>query len=167
MNIRVLLVDNHTAIRTGLATLLDKEADISIIAEAGSGIEAMEKIRESVPDVLVMDLSLPDMCGTQATRDILAEHPEIRILVLSIFHDNASVIESLKAGVRGYLVKDCAADKLLKAIRTVYQGKPYFCSAAQEIMMKRCAQWSQKSVNMQVTNRTKKEFAFPQTFQEG
>jgi DNA-binding NarL/FixJ family response regulator len=167
MNIRVLLVDNHTATRTGLATLLDKEGDISIIAEAGSGIEAMEKIRESVPDVLVMDLSLPDMCGMQATRDILAEHPEIRILVLSIFHDNGSVIESLKAGVRGYLVKDYAADKLLKAIRTVYQGKPYFCSEAQEIMLKRCAQWSQKSVNIQETNRAKKKFAYPQTFQEG
>jgi len=138
MGIRVLLVDDHTVMRAGLAALLGEESDICIVAEAGSGREALDKAQKIVPDVLVMDLTLPDMGGLQATRLILANHPEIKVLVLSMLLDETCVVESLEAGARGYLVKDCAADELVTAIRTVHGGKPYFCSAAQEIMMKRC-----------------------------
>lgn len=138
MSIRVVLVDDHTVIRAGLKSLLGEESDITVIAEAGSGLEALDKVKESVPDVLVMDLTLPDMGGVQVTRRILAKHPEIKVLVLTMFLDETCVVESLEAGARGYLVKDCAAEELVTAIRTVYQGKPYFCVGAQEIMMKKC-----------------------------
>lgn len=138
MTICVQLVDDHTVVRAGLMALLGEESDIRVIAEAGSGQEALALINESVPDVVVMDLNLPDMGGVQVTRRILAQHPEIRVLVLSMDLDETCVVESLDAGARGYLVKDCAAEELVTAIRTVYRGKPYFCLGAQEIMLKRC-----------------------------
>lgn len=138
MNISVLLVDDHTVIRAGLTALLAEESDIRVIAEAGSGSQALDRINEAVPDVVVMDLSLPDMGGVQAARRILAEHPETRILMLTMLLDETCVMESLDAGAKGYLVKDCAAEELVAAIRTVYEGKPYFCGGAQEIMMKKC-----------------------------
>jgi len=138
MNINVLLVDDHTIIRAGLALLLTEEQDIAVIAEAGSGQEALDKIKQSVPDVVVMDLTLPDMGGVQVTRRILAEHPQIKVLMLTMFLDDNCVLESLDAGAKGYLVKDCAAEELVAAIRTIHQGRAYFCVGAQEIMMKKC-----------------------------
>jgi len=138
MSIKVLLVDDHKIIRDGLSAILQTENDICIVAEAGSGQEALEKVGQSIPDIVVMDLTLPDMGGVQATRRILAEHPEIQVLMLTMVLDDTCVFESLEAGARGYLVKDCAAEELVQAIRSIYQGKPYFCTDAQEIMMKKC-----------------------------
>lgn len=138
MSINVLLVDDHKIIRDGLSAILQVEDDIHLVAQAGSGQEALEKIRLSPPDVVVMDLTLPDMGGVQVTRRILAEHPAIKVLVLTMFLDENCVLESLDAGARGYLVKDCAAEELVTAIRSIHQGKPYFCTDAQEIMMRKC-----------------------------
>ncbi len=138
MSIKVLLVDDHVVIRAGIASLLCEEGDIEVIGEAGNGQEALYKVKATPPDVTVMDLTLPDMGGVQITRRILQEYPESQVLVLTVFLDETCVMESLEAGARGYLVKDCAAEELVTAIRTVYQGKPYFCAAAQEIMMKKC-----------------------------
>lgn len=138
MGINVLLVDDHTIIREGLASILQAEGDIQIIAEAGSGQEALEKLKQCQPDIVVMDLTLPDMGGVQVTRHILAAYPTIKVLVLTMYLDDTCVFESLEAGVRGYLVKDCAAEELVVALRTIQQGRPYFCTGAQEIMMKKC-----------------------------
>lgn len=138
MSIKVLLVDDHKIIRDGLSAILQAEDDICVIAEAGSGQEALDKVNRSVPDVVVMDLTLPDMGGMQVTRRILAEYPNIKVLILTMFLDENCVFESLEAGARGYLAKDCAAEELVAAIRSVYQGKPYFCTGCQEIMLKKC-----------------------------
>lgn len=138
MSIKVLLVDDHKIILDGLSAILHAEDDICVIAKAGSGEEALEKVNRSIPDVVVMDLTLPDMGGMQATRRILAEYPNIKVLILTMFLDENCVFESLEAGARGYLVKDCAAEELVTAIHSVYQGKPYFCTGCQEIMLKRC-----------------------------
>lgn len=138
MSINVLLVDDHKIIRDGLSAILKSEDDICIIAEASSGQEALNKVNCTVPDVVVMDLTLPDMGGVQATRRILSEHPEIRVLILTMFLDDTCVLESLEAGARGYLAKNCAAEELVAAIRAIHQGKPYFCTGAQEIMMHKC-----------------------------
>lgn len=138
MSIKVLLVDDHKIIRDGLSAILGSEDDISIVAEAGSGQEALDKFKDSAPDVVVMDLALPDMGGIQVTRQILAEHPEVKVLILSMLLDDTCIFESLEAGARGYLVKDCAAEELVAAIRSLYAGSPYFCAGAQEIMLRRC-----------------------------
>ena len=138
MSIKVLLVDDHKIIRDGLSAILKAETDITIVAEAGSGREALEKVDQSAPDVVVMDLTLPDMGGVQVTRRILAAYPTINVLILTVYLDENCVFESLGAGARGYLAKDCAAEELVAAIRSVYQGKPYFCLGCQEIMLKKC-----------------------------
>jgi DNA-binding NarL/FixJ family response regulator len=154
MTISVLLVDDHTIIRNGLTAILKTEDDIRIVAEAGDGKEAISKVIEFSPDVVVMDLTLPDMGGTMATRRILAERPDTRVLILTMFLDETCVFESLEAGARGYLVKDCASEELVAAIRSVHQGKPYFCPQAQEIMMRRITRGSTKSNgNPELTNR--------------
>lgn len=136
MNIKVLLVDDHKIMRDGLAAILEASGDIEIVAEAGSGGESIEMALEHAPDVVVMDLSLPDMGGIEAARRIMANNSRIRVLVLSMLMDSNCVLESLEAGARGYLVKACAAEELLEAIRAIYAGKPYFCAEATEIMIK-------------------------------
>ncbi len=135
MSIRVLLVDDHKIMRDGLISLMHDEDDIKVVAQAGTGAEAVEKTIEHLPDVVVMDLTLPDIGGIEATRRILKHDPGIKILVLSMLLDRNCVIESLESGARGYLAKDCAAEELVAAIRAVHDGKPYFCAGAQEIMI--------------------------------
>ncbi len=135
MSIRVLLVDDHKIMRDGLISLMHDEDDIKVVAQAGTGAEAVEKTIEHLPDVVVMDLTLPDIGGIEATRRILKYDPGIKILVLSMLLDRNCVIESLESGARGYLAKDCAAEELVAAIRAVHDGKPYFCAGAQEIMI--------------------------------
>ncbi len=153
MNINVLLVDDHKIIRDGLSAILQTEGDICIVAEAGSGQEALDKVKQSAPDVVVMDLTLPDMGGVQVTRRILAEYPKVKVLVLTMLLDDNCVFESLEAGARGYLVKDCAAEELVVAIRFISQGKPYFCTGAQEIMMRKCLPGATDSGNPALTKR--------------
>jgi DNA-binding NarL/FixJ family response regulator len=144
MNIRVLLVDDHKIMRDGLTLLLEAARDIDVVAEAGSGVEAISKAQEHSPDVVLMDLTLPDMGGIEATRHIVAHNPHIRVLILSMLLDRNCVLESLEAGARGYLAKDCAAEELVVAIRTIHSGKPYFCTDATEIMLKGFASVSEK-----------------------
>ncbi|MDD2853593.1 MAG: response regulator transcription factor [Desulfuromonadaceae bacterium] len=136
MNIKILLVDDHKIMRDGLSSLFSDAEDIDVVAEASGGGEAVEKALEHSPDVVVMDLTLPDMGGIEATRRIMAKKPETKVLVLSMLMDRNCVLESLEAGARGYLAKDCAAEELVAAIRAVYAGKPYFCAGATEIMIK-------------------------------
>ncbi len=153
MNINVLLVDDHTIIRNGLSAILRNEDNICIVAEAGTGQEALLKVKQSTPDIVVMDLTLPDMGGIQVTRRILAKHPEIKVLVLTMCLDEECVFESIEAGARGYLIKDCAAEELVTAIRLIYQGKPYFCADCQEMMLKRCLGSPTAETNSQILSK--------------
>jgi DNA-binding NarL/FixJ family response regulator len=136
MNIKVLLVDDHKIMRDGLVSLLNDAKDIDVVAEASGGEEAIQKALEHLPDVVVMDLTLPDIGGMEATKSIVAQNPGIRVLVLSMLLDRNCVLESLESGARGYLAKDCAAEELVAAIRTVFAGQPSFCAGATEIMIK-------------------------------
>lgn len=157
MNIKVLLVDDHKIIRDGLSAILKSEKDIQIIAEAGTGKEALDKVHCLVPDVVIMDLTLPDMGGMQVTRRILAEYPGVKVLILTMFLDENCVFESLEAGARGYLAKDCAAEELVAAIRSIHQGKPYFCAGCQEIMLKKCMATSTSANPTQILTKRETE----------
>lgn len=128
--IRVLLVDDHKIMRDGLQLLLEQTGDITVIAQAGSGQEAIRLVRELQPDLIIMNLTMPEMSGIEATRRIVAEQPEAKVLALSMLMEQGCVVECLKAGAKGYLVKDCAADELLQAVRTVHNGGSYLCSQA-------------------------------------
>jgi DNA-binding NarL/FixJ family response regulator len=133
--IKVLLVDDHKIMREGLKLILRKEDDVDVIAEAGDGSEEVALARQYVPDVVVMDLSMPGMNGIEATRQICATLANVRILALSMVVDRAYVAEALKAGAKGYIVKDCAVEELTNAIRAIHQGTPYFSQKITEIVV--------------------------------
>src|SRR5664280_697200 len=105
MSIRVLVVDDHMIMRQGLKVLLEKGQDIEVIAEAANGLEAIRLARELIPDLIVMDMTMPEVNGIDASRQILEENPAIRIIILSMVMDQACVAEALKAGATGYVLK--------------------------------------------------------------
>lgn len=123
--VRVMLVDDHAVVRMGFRLLLEGAADITVIAEAESGEEAVRTFPEIKPDVVVMDISMPGIGGIEAIDRILAREPQARILVLSAHEDAMHARRVLKAGAVGYLTKRSAAEELMQAIRQVAQGKTY------------------------------------------
>ncbi len=125
MALKVLLADDHKIVRDGLRTLLEKHDDIVVVGEAEDGREALQLSRKLQPDVVVMDIAMPDLNGIEAARQLLAEYPGIRIAALSMHSDKRFVSEMLKAGASAYLLKDCAFEELITAIRTIMTGKIY------------------------------------------
>lgn len=123
MSVRVLVADDHALVRKGLVALLEKEPGMEPIAEAVNGLEAVNLVKEHQPHVVLMDLAMPHMNGIDATRKLVAEHPEIHIIILSMYSERRLVMEALGAGARAYILKDCAFTELAKAIRTVIEGE--------------------------------------------
>ena len=129
MTIRVLLADDHRMVLDGLRHLIEHESDMLVVAEAQTGEEAYKLWHEIAPDVAVLDLTMPLLNGMDAARRMVAERPQAKVLMLSMHADPRYVRESLKAGARGYLLKEAAASELLRAIRCVHRGD-LFLSAA-------------------------------------
>lgn len=126
MGIRVILTDDHKMIRDGLHALLEQESDIEIVAEAGDGATAVKLARELKPNVIVMDIAMPELSGVKATAQVLADNPDVKVIALSMHSDRQNVARMLEAGVAGYLLKDCAYEELVAAIREVVEGQTYF-----------------------------------------
>ena len=127
--LRVLVVEDHPLFRKGVVALLEAVPDFSVAGVAVSGEEAVARAVELRPDVVLMDLQLPGMSGIEATRSIVGAHPEVRVLVLSLFEDEDSVFLALRAGARGYVLKDADEDELTGAIRAVARGEAIFSQA--------------------------------------
>ena len=125
MSIRVLLADDHRIIRDGLRALLEQQPDMQVIAEAENGREAVKLSKSLSPQVVVMDLGMPDLNGVEATRQVLKDSPSIHVLALSMHTDKRFIISMLDAGASGYLQKDCAFDELVNAVRAVATGGTY------------------------------------------
>lgn len=121
--IRVLCIDDHPLVRKGIAAILSNEADIELVAEGGSGRDAVALYRQYHPDVTLMDLRMPDLDGIGAVKLIRQEFPEARIIALTSFDGDQDIYRSLEAGVRGYLLKETVHTEILNAIRKVYSGK--------------------------------------------
>jgi DNA-binding NarL/FixJ family response regulator len=121
--IRIMCVDDHPLVRKGIASILANEADMELIAEAGNGREAAEKFVEFHPDVVLMDLRMPHLDGTEATRAIRSADPEARIIALTSYDGDQDIYRALEAGVRGYILKEMVHTEVVRAIRTVYSGK--------------------------------------------
>ncbi len=120
--IRILLVDDQRLMRDGLRTLLELEADFEIVGEAGDGQAGLDAFEQTRPDVVLMDIRMPQMNGVEATRRLMSREPDARVIILTTFDDDANVFEGLRAGARGYLLKDLSGAELAGAIRTVMNG---------------------------------------------
>ena len=134
--IRVLLADDHKIIRDGLKTLIEKEAGMEVIAEAENGRKTVRLAQKLHPNVVIMDVSMPDMNGIDATRKIMEETPGVRVIALSMHSDRRYVLGMLEAGASGYLLKDCAFEELATAIRNVAGGNTYLSPRIAEVVVK-------------------------------
>lgn len=126
LRMRVILADDHVVVRQGLRTLLEAEPDIHIIGEADNGQEAVRLTKKLLPDLVLMDIAMPVLNGLEATRQIRAQVPTAKVVVLSSYGDEAFVRDFLELGVHGYLLKQAAARDLIAALRAVYEGRTWF-----------------------------------------
>ncbi len=122
---RLMLVDDHLIVRSGVKVLLETQQDFLVVGEAESGSEALEKVAECKPDVVIMDISMPGVDGLQATRSVKEARPEVSVLALTIHEDKQYFFAMLSAGASGYLTKQAAADELISAVRSVAAGNVY------------------------------------------
>ena len=132
--LRILLADDHTVVRQGLRKVLEERPEWQVVAEAGDGRDAVRLAEEFRPDVAVVDVAMPLLNGIEATRQITKRAPQTRVLVLSMYSDEAYVTQMLKAGATGYLLKDSADVDLLEAVQAVSQGKSFFSPAVARLM---------------------------------
>jgi DNA-binding NarL/FixJ family response regulator len=132
--LRILLADDHTMVRQGLRKVLEERPEWQVVAEAGDGHEAVRLAELHKPNVAVLDVAMPLLNGIEATRRIAKRVPQTRILVLSMYSDEAYVTQMMKAGATGYLLKDSAGVDLLEAVQSVAQGKSYFSPAVARLM---------------------------------
>ena len=130
--VRVLLVDDHTIVRQGLRRLLETDRDIEVVGETGDGAEATVLAAQLVPDVVVMDIALPGIDGIEATRTITGRHRGVKVLILTMNSDDVAIRRSLKAGARGYLLKD--SDELIRAVKQVARGQSFFSPVAARLL---------------------------------
>jgi two-component system, NarL family, response regulator LiaR len=134
--IRVLIVDDHTIVRKGLKALLAEKSDIQVVGEADNGLEAISLSKQLDPDVVLMDLLMPKMDGIEATRQITAGQPQVRVLVLTSFIGDDKIFPAIKAGALGYLMKDSEPSELIHSIYMVYRGEPSLHPLIAKKMMK-------------------------------
>ena len=133
--IRILLADDHAVVRQGFKMILSAQPDMEIVGEAGNGREAVELAEQLRPDVVVMDVAMPELNGIEATRRVSSAHPHTRVLALSMHKDSVYVREILRAGARGYLLKDSGAGDLVSAVHALARGEGYLSPAVSDAVL--------------------------------
>jgi len=147
VTIRVLIADDQPVVRDGLAMLLGLLDDVEIIATVADGSEAVERARSTRPDIVLMDLRMPRLEGAEATRQILAAHPDTRVLVLTTYADDEFLFPALQAGARGYLTKDATAEEIEQAIRALIAGQTHLDPAIQQRLVTAVLEHRHRSAN--------------------
>lgn len=133
--VKVMLVDDHTLFRAGMKMLLEMEADFVVVGETGEGRRAVALAGELKPDLVILDISMPDWDGLAVARDLLAMFPGLKILIVSQYENREYIVRATKLGVAGYLLKSAAADELVTALRSIVQGRKYLDAAATAVLM--------------------------------
>jgi DNA-binding NarL/FixJ family response regulator len=133
--ITILLADDHDVVRRGMKMLLEDEEGIQVIGEASDGLDAIEKVKTLMPNVVILDLTMPKMTGIEAAKVISEEYPNVKILIFSMHHNKEYIVKSVENGANGYLLKDTSIEELLRAIKVVSEGRKYFPPEISEIII--------------------------------
>jgi len=137
--IRVLLADDHSIVRAGLCRIVEESGDMTVVAEAADGKKAIQKARDTDPDVAVIDISMPEFDGLEVTTRLLDDHPELPVIILTMHEEEQYVVRTIEAGAMGYITKKSAPEKLVNAIRKVLAGQRYLSPEATETLALRVA----------------------------
>ena len=135
MSIRVLVADDHAIVREGLCIMLGNQPDMQVVGNAANGREALRLVDEQDPDVAVMDISMPELNGIEAIQQMIPRHPRLKVVVLSIHETKPYVFRALKAGAKGYLIKETAGLEVVEAVRAVYRGERYLSQRIADLLM--------------------------------
>ena len=142
--IKILIADDHPVVREGLSTMLSRERDIQVVGEAENGTEAIKKARELQPDIILMDLRMPEVDGVEAMRQIKVKNPDMKFIVLTTYDNDEYIFKGIEAGARAYLLKDAPREELFKAIRAVHKGKSLIEPAVAGKLLDRFAELSRQ-----------------------
>jgi two-component system response regulator NreC len=167
MGIRIILADDHAIVRHGLNKLIQQQKDMEVIAQAADGRSIVELTRELSPDIVIMDIGMPDLNGIDATQQIIHEFPQVKIIGLSMHSGKKFVIEMLKAGASGYLLKDCALEELTTAINVVASGKIYLSPSITDVVVENYVRHSQKKEGSAFSLLSQREREVLQLMAEG
>lgn len=154
---RVLICDDHAIVRTGLRTLLRAEPTMELVGEATGGYEALDLVEKTRPDVLLLDLSMPDLDGISVTREAKRRFPEVRILILTVHEEQALLREAIRAGASGYILKQAAENELLSAIQVLMRGDMYVDPAMTRDLLRETVDHTTASANQAVEPLTPRE----------
>ena len=133
--ITILLADDHDVVRKGMKMLLEDETDVKVIGEASDGLEAIEKVKNLMPNVVILDLTMPRMTGIEAAKIISEQYPEVKILIFSMHNNREYIVSSVENGANGYLLKDTGKEELMRAIKVVSEGRKYFPPEISEVII--------------------------------
>ena len=133
--ITILLADDHDVVRKGMKMLLEDETDVKVIGEASDGLEAIEKVKNLMPNVVILDLTMPRMTGIEAAKIISEQYPEVKILIFSMHNNREYIFSSVENGANGYLLKDTGKEELMRAIKVVSEGRKYFPPEISEVII--------------------------------
>ena len=143
--IKILIVDDHTVVRDGLVTMLSRQADFVVIGEAVNGLEAVEKARELQPDVILMDLRMPELDGVGAMNQIREQNPDVKFIVLTTYDTDEYIFDAIDAGAKGYLLKDASREDLFQSVRAVHRGESLIEPGVAARVLDRLAQMSRQA----------------------
>jgi DNA-binding NarL/FixJ family response regulator len=146
--VNILIVDDHTLFRTGVCRMLEAEEDMHVVGEAATGQEALEQARQLMPDVILMDIKMPDLDGISAARTLHREMPHVGIIFITMFEDDEFIFQGLQAGGRGYILKDAGPETMLRAIRAVAHGESLLGSTVAEKVMRQFSALPGKQTNL-------------------
>jgi DNA-binding NarL/FixJ family response regulator len=142
--IKVLIVDDHTVVRDGLSTMLGRQEDFAVVGDAKNGLEAVKKAADAKPDVVLMDLRMPEMNGVEAMREIRAKDQNVKFIVLTTYDSDEYIFDAIEAGAKGYLLKDASRDELFNAIRAINNGESLIEPRVATRVLDRLAQLSRQ-----------------------
>ncbi|GAB7126518.1 response regulator [Amantichitinum ursilacus] len=153
MKKRILLVDDHGIVRSGLRSLIEQEDDLSVTGEAASGMEALQLVRKQEFDIAILDISMPDKNGVDTLRDLQHIRPELAVLILSGYAQEQYALNLIRAGCRGYLSKDSAPEEIIKAIRTICNGRRYLSPELADLLASELTRPSDKRMHETLSER--------------